>query len=286
MNREVRVRFDGGGRGKFPPATLPVSIMVGPLTLEVDHIGFTTPLSIEEFTETRSHLDLNTNLRVRRPKVTLCESRLAFRLVIRSRVMSEAQDIGLVLRKSREDAGLSRRQLAEQLGVQQPAVARWQGGGVQMPINRIDDILSHFGYGVKCDLTAVPISEAVSDGVPLQMVRRNPEEHLSLREQPRVRSGGYEFAVNREAGWRVDMWEVATGRKLPGAVAVYPARIDAMVPHPDGALIRFGRSVGKITPNAKRHQDGRLVFTYSLADATDLELAGVTGDAKWPMAIL
>lgn len=196
--------------------------------------------------------------------------------------MSEAEDIGLVLRKLREKAGLSQRELATQLGVQQPAVARWEGGGVRMPINRIEEILSQFGYGVKYDLTAVPIGEAVSDGVPLQMVRRNPEEHLSLKERPRVRSGGYEFAVNREAEWCVDMWEVETGRKLAGALAVYPARIDAMVQHPDGALIRFGRMVGKITPNAKRHEDGSLIFTYSLANEEDLELAGVSGDPEWP----
>jgi transcriptional regulator with XRE-family HTH domain len=86
--------------------------------------------------------------------------------------MGDAQAIGLVLKKLREDAGLSQRQLAEQLGVQQPAVARWEAGGVNMPINRIDKILACFGYGVEYALTAVPISEAVSDGVPLQMVRR------------------------------------------------------------------------------------------------------------------
>jgi len=176
--------------------------------------------------------------------------------VITSRVVSEPGEIGLVLRKLREDAGLSQRELANQLGVQQPAVARWEGGGVQMPINSIDEILSHFGHGVEYDLTAVPLDEAVRDGVPLQMVRRRPEVQLSPREQSRVRSGGYEFAVNRDAEWCGDIWEAETGRKLPGAVAVHPARIDVMVPHPDGALIRFGRTVGKITPNAKRHGTG------------------------------
>lgn len=196
--------------------------------------------------------------------------------------MSEAEDIGLVLRKLREKAGLTQRELATQLGVQQPAVARWEGGGVRMPINRIDEILSHFGYGVKYDLTAVPVSEAVSGAVPLQMVRRNPEVHVSLKDPLRVVSGGYEFTVNCEAEWCVDMWEVETGRKLAGAVAVYPSRIDAMVQHPDGALIRFGRTVGKITPNAERHEDGGLLFTYSLANEEDLELAGVSGDPEWP----
>jgi transcriptional regulator with XRE-family HTH domain len=195
--------------------------------------------------------------------------------------MSEAQDIGLVLRRLRERACLSQRELAEQLGVQQPAVARWEAGGVRMPINRISEILAHFGYGVEYDLTAVPINEALNDGVPLQMVRRRPDTRRSCPELS-VRSGEYEFAINPEAEWCVDMRETASGQKLPGAVAVYPERINGMVPHPDGVLIRFGRMVGKITPNAKRHDDGSLVFTYSIANQRDLELSGVSGDPAWP----
>jgi transcriptional regulator with XRE-family HTH domain len=203
-------------------------------------------------------------------------------VMITSHVMTEAQDIGRVLRKLREDAGLSQRELAEQLGVQQPAVARWEAGGVRMPINRIEEILAHFGYGIEYDLTAIPISEALSEGVPLQMVRRRPEAHKTSSEDLSVRSGDYEFAVNPTARWSVDMREVASGHKLPGAVAVYPERIEAIVPHPDGVLIRFGKTVGKITPNAKRHDDGSLVFTYSLANRRDLELAGVATDPTWP----
>jgi transcriptional regulator with XRE-family HTH domain len=196
--------------------------------------------------------------------------------------MSEAEDIGLVLKKLRERAGLSQRELADQLGVQQPAVARWEGGGVQMPINRIDEILAHFGYGVEYDLTAVPISDALTNGVRLQMVRRRPEAHRSSAKAFSVRSGDYEFAINPESWWCVEMWEAASGRKLPGAVAVYPERIDGIVPHPDGVLIRFASTIGKIAPNAKRHGDGSLVFSYSLADQRDLELAGVVNDPVWP----
>jgi transcriptional regulator with XRE-family HTH domain len=194
--------------------------------------------------------------------------------------MTEAQDIGRVLKKLRENAGLSQRQLAENLGVQQPAVARWEAGGVQMPINRIEEILAHFGYGIEYDLTAIPIREALDEGVPLQMVRRRSEDRN--RESGRwVRSGGYKFAVNPTAPWSVDMWELTSGRKLPGAVAVYPERVEAMVAHPDGVLIRFGGTVGKIAPNAKRHEDGSLVFTYSIANERDLELAGVHTDLSW-----
>jgi transcriptional regulator with XRE-family HTH domain len=92
--------------------------------------------------------------------------------------MSEAQDIGMVLKKLRESAGLSQRELAVQLGVQQPAVARWEAGGVRMPVNRIDEILNHFGYGVEYDLRAVPINDAINDGIPLQLVHRGPKRHL------------------------------------------------------------------------------------------------------------
>ncbi len=189
--------------------------------------------------------------------------------------MTEAQDVGRVLKKLRENAGLSQRELAEQLGVQQPAVARWEAGGARMPINRVEEILAHFGYGIEYDLTAIPISEALSEGVPLQMVRRRPEARKVDSEDLSVRSGEYKFAINPTARWSVDMWDAASGRKLPGAVAVYPERIEAIVPHPDGVLIRFGTTVGKITPNAKRYDDGNFVFTYSVANQRDLELAGV-----------
>lgn len=195
--------------------------------------------------------------------------------------MTEAKDIGLVLKKLRERRGLSQRQLAEQLGVQQPAVARWERGGVQMPINRIEEILAHFGYGIEYDLTAVPINEAMREGVPMQMVRRRPVSSGSTPTGLSVKSGDYLFAVNPDARWSVDMWDATSGRKLPGAVAVYPESIEGMVSHPDGALIRFGHTVGKITPNAKRHEDGSLVFTYSLANRDDLKLAGVGEDPAW-----
>jgi transcriptional regulator with XRE-family HTH domain len=197
--------------------------------------------------------------------------------------MTEAQGIGLVLKKLREDAGLSQRQLAEQLGVQQPAVARWEAAGVKMPINRIDEILAHFGYGIEYDLMAVPIRQALTDGVPIRMVRRRPPALAANSEDLSVRSGGYKFAVNPDAPWCVDMWDSVTGAKLPGAVAVYPERILGLAPHPDGVLIRFGSTVGKITPNAKRRHDGSLVFTYGLADQRDMELAGVASDPAWPL---
>jgi transcriptional regulator with XRE-family HTH domain len=170
--------------------------------------------------------------------------------------MTEAQDIGLVLKKLREDAGLSQRELAEQLGLQQPAVARWEAGGVRIPVNRIEELLNHFGYGIEYDLTAVPIETALSHGVPMQLVRRRTAELRAKWDDMRVKAGDYEFAVNPDTAWSIDMWDTRTGQKVPGAVAVYPERIEAVVAHPDGVLIRFGRTVGKVTPNAKRHEDG------------------------------
>ncbi len=194
--------------------------------------------------------------------------------------MSDAHDIGRVLKKLREDAGLSQRQLAEELGVQQPAVARWEAGGVRMPVNRIDEILSHFGYGVEYNLTAVPVDEALNGGLPLRMVRRRP---TSAGHEPlEVVSGNYRFAVDPETGSRVAMWELGTGRTLPGAVALYGGRISGMVGHPDGVLVRVGKMVAKIVPSANRDGDGNLVFALFQADEHDLELAGVAGDPTWP----
>jgi hypothetical protein len=141
--------------------------------------------------------------------------------------------------------------------------------------------LAHFGYGIEYDLTAVPISIALNDGVPVRLVRRRTQALKARWEVLRVRSGDYEFAVNPEAAWNVDMWDARTGTKLPGAYAVYPERIDGMVSHPDGVLIRYGRTIGKITPNTKRHDDKSLVFTYSPANGRDLEVAGVAGDPLW-----
>ena len=195
--------------------------------------------------------------------------------------MTEARDIGLVLKKLREDAGLSQRALAEQLGLQQPAVARWEAGGVRIPVNRIEELLNHFGYGIEYDLTAVPIETVLSHGVPMQLVRRRTAELRAKWDDMRVKAGDYEFAVNPDTAWSIDMWDTRTGQKVPGAVAVYPERIEAVVAHPDGVLIRFGRTVGKVTPNAKRHEDGSPVFSYSFASQRDRELAGVADDPAW-----
>ncbi|MFZ2056522.1 MAG: helix-turn-helix transcriptional regulator, partial [Acidimicrobiales bacterium] len=115
--------------------------------------------------------------------------------------MTEARDIGLVLKKLREDAGLSQRALAEQLGLQQPAVARWEAGGVRIPVNRIEELLNHFGYGIEYDLTAVPIETVLSHGVPMQLVRRRTAELRAKWDDMRVKAGDYEFAVNPDTAW-------------------------------------------------------------------------------------
>jgi transcriptional regulator with XRE-family HTH domain len=197
--------------------------------------------------------------------------------------MPEPQDIGAVLKRLREKAGLSQRDLAARLGIHQPAVARWEAGGVRLPINRIEEIVAELGYGVEYDLAAVPVGEALNDGVSLTLVRRRPDLKGASSELLRLRSGAYDFSVNRESPWNVDMWLLETGRRLPGAYAVYPERIEALAAHPDGVLIRFGRTVGKITPSTKTRDDGSVVFTYAVANGKDLELAGVADDPDWQL---
>ena len=186
--------------------------------------------------------------------------------------------VGEVLKRLRERAGLSQRQLAEGLGVQQPAVARWEAGGVQMPINRLEEVLGYFGYGVSYDLTAVPISGALDAGVPFQLVRRQP----NLPDHPRrVVSGEYEFAVDATLPWVVDMWNRSTRVRLPGTVAIIGAAIDEIASHPDGILVRQGSVVGKVTSSAKSREDGSVVFAYTPADNRDMELACLGDSSRW-----
>jgi transcriptional regulator with XRE-family HTH domain len=186
-----------------------------------------------------------------------------------------------VLRRMREQAGLTQRQLADRLGVQQPAVARWEAGGVQIPINRIERIVAEFGYGIEYDLRAVPINQALNDGVPFQLMKRrtNMDPRPVGLPESAVRSGPYLFAVNRDQPWIVDMWLAETGQHLAGAVAVIYERIRELVPHPDGVLVRMGQMTGKITSSAKCHGDDSPVFAYTPADERDLDFAGQQADA-------
>jgi transcriptional regulator with XRE-family HTH domain len=195
--------------------------------------------------------------------------------------MNEAEEVGAALRLLRERAGLTQRELADRLDVQQPAVARWEAGGVRIPVNRIEQIVAAFGYGLEYDLTVVPIGEAAADGVPVRLLSRRLTPAGETFVGERVTSRGYQFAVDSDVPWRVNIWDAATGKQLPGAVAVLEAPIEGMVSHPDGVVIRDRRAVGKIASNGKRHDDGSEVFTYSLAARSDLDLAGVSGDAAW-----
>ena len=197
--------------------------------------------------------------------------------------MSESQDVGLVLKRLREGAGLTQQQLANELGVQQPAVARWESGGVKMSVNRIEELLEYFGYGLEYDITAVPYDEALRDGVPLRMARRRSGALRRQTGELEVSSAGYEFRVDSESPWIVEMRHLATGRRVPGGVGLYPERVTEMAPHPDGALIRAAATVGKIVPSAKASPQGDLVFAFMLADQKDLRLAGVADDARWKL---
>lgn len=74
----------------------------------------------------------------------------------------------------RERAGLTQRELAERLGVQQPAIARWEAGRVRIPVNRIEEIVRELGYGLEYDFRAVPMEDAVMNGIPVTLVSRRP----------------------------------------------------------------------------------------------------------------
>ncbi len=197
--------------------------------------------------------------------------------------MGEPQDVGRVLKRLREEAGFSQRELADRLGVQQPAIARWEAGGVNIPLNRIEEIVACFGYGIEYDLKAIPLQAALNDGVPFQLVRRRTDDETQ-HERLRARSGNFEFVVHPESGWYVEMSDITTGERLAGALGVYPSRIEGMVAHPDGALVRYGTVVGKVVASAKTHLDGSAVFAFFHADQRDLELAGVADDPGWKIS--
>ncbi len=194
--------------------------------------------------------------------------------------MDEAQDIGLVLKNLRERAGLSQRALALQLGVQQPAVARWESGRVKLPIDTIEQILRPLGYGVEYNLRAIPIGEAVANGVPLKLVRRASSDNGSTSRSMIITSGSRTFEVYSDAPWNVGMRDRATGKPLPGAT-VYPFAVEDMVWHPDGVLIRYGNTVGKIASVGKSDDLGQAVFSFMHADHRDLELAEVIEIDAW-----
>lgn len=194
--------------------------------------------------------------------------------------MEEAQDVGLVLRELRERAGLSQRAFALQLGVQQPAVARWEAGRVRLPINRIEQILEPLGYGIEYNLRAIPISEALISGVPLKLVRRASSSNPNDTRSRTVTSGANIFEVNPDVPWNVEMRDRKTGEPLPGAT-VYPFGVDDMVWHPDGVLIRYGRTVGKIVSVGKSDDQGHAAFSFMHADRRDLELADVIDIDAW-----
>jgi transcriptional regulator with XRE-family HTH domain len=194
--------------------------------------------------------------------------------------MGDSQEVGTILRLLREKNGLSQRELAERLGVQQPAVARWEAGGVNIPVNRLEEIVGELGYGLEYDLRAVPLGEAARHGIPVRLLSRPRSQDADSRPEPVV-SRGYLFEVNRKQPWMVDIREAASRKLTHGAVAVVYAGIKKMAAHPDGVIIWDGGALGKITPNGKTYADGSPVFTYSLADREDLSLAGVAGAPDW-----
>ncbi|MHB2029810.1 MAG: helix-turn-helix domain-containing protein [Acidimicrobiales bacterium] len=89
--------------------------------------------------------------------------------------MFDAAETGAVLKTLRERAGLTQRELAERLGIHQPAVARWEAGRVRIPVNRLEEIVAELGYGLEYSLRAIPLADAITDGVPVTLVDLQPK---------------------------------------------------------------------------------------------------------------
>lgn len=72
----------------------------------------------------------------------------------------------------REMCGWTQREAAERLGVQQPAVARWESGRSVPPVNRVAEIARVYGWILDYDVSAVPIDDALHRGITLRVVKR------------------------------------------------------------------------------------------------------------------
>ncbi len=74
---------------------------------------------------------------------------------------------GLLLRRAREQAGISQRELAERLGCTQPAVSQAEAGGASLSVAT----LQRFADALGCDLELAIVSRdvAFSQGVPTRL---------------------------------------------------------------------------------------------------------------------
>lgn len=77
----------------------------------------------------------------------------------------DTQATGEYLRRLREDAGLSQRELACLLGCQQPAIARLEAGGVRPGLTTLQRIGDALGFELQIHM--VRRDEALNTGVPV-----------------------------------------------------------------------------------------------------------------------
>jgi HTH-type transcriptional regulator / antitoxin HipB len=77
----------------------------------------------------------------------------------------------MLLRRAREQAGITQRELAERLGCTQPAISQAEAGGASLSISTIQ----RFAAALGCDLQLAIVSRdvALSQGVPGTLRRRH-----------------------------------------------------------------------------------------------------------------
>jgi transcriptional regulator with XRE-family HTH domain len=73
--------------------------------------------------------------------------------------------MGTYLRRLRDQAGLSQRDLARRLGCQQPAISRLEAGEVRPNIATLQRIAE--ALGLQLELRMVDLDEALTSGVPV-----------------------------------------------------------------------------------------------------------------------
>ncbi|HEY8474996.1 MAG TPA: helix-turn-helix transcriptional regulator [Natronosporangium sp.] len=118
------------------------------------------------------------------------------------------RDLGLRLRRARERARLTQRELAERVGVDRKTVGNWESG-VSSPrssLGRLEAVLKDYGFSLDADPWPPPASadavirmivevldSAFSPAVQVQMIRdiieREYDGRSAMRDQPSGKSG-------------------------------------------------------------------------------------------------
>jgi transcriptional regulator with XRE-family HTH domain len=86
-------------------------------------------------------------------------------------VTEDTRATGEYLRRLRDDAGLSQRELARLLGCQQPAIARLEAGGVRPGLTTLQRIGDALGFELQIHM--VSRDDALNAGVPVALHGRS-----------------------------------------------------------------------------------------------------------------